>query len=219
MGTPGELVRCIAASLRIAQPTVVQYDRNLAAAGLRSKGGRGLSAARVTSKDAANLLIAIAGAPISGASVKETRKTWERYALLPAQSGFGPRSLEPGPGRFLSAQKGFPTLAHLKQGHKFVDALTTLIDSVRSGDFDEITEKKAEGRRSSAQVSFDAPFIQATILILPGNDPAISVNYRFGGIGEFSSGGDLFQRRSFGIQTLRAVAQITDYSKQRRKMR
>jgi len=43
MATPGELVRTVAEALGIAEATVVQYDRNLVAAGLRTKGGRGRS--------------------------------------------------------------------------------------------------------------------------------------------------------------------------------
>src|SRR5439155_17694246 len=68
MATPGQLVKCIAEALGIPEPTVVQYDRLLAENGLRSKGGRGTSAAKVTAVDAANLLIAIMGSPVAGAS-------------------------------------------------------------------------------------------------------------------------------------------------------
>src|SRR4051812_5015787 len=82
MGSPGELVRCVARVLKVSEATVVQYDRNLAEAGLRTKGGRGRSAARITSQDAANLLIVIAGAPITGATVKETLATWDKCSGL-----------------------------------------------------------------------------------------------------------------------------------------
>ena len=60
MATPGQLVQVMADILGIPKATVTQYDRVLAEKGLRSKGGRGTSAARVTSRDAANLLIALA---------------------------------------------------------------------------------------------------------------------------------------------------------------
>ena len=65
MATPGQLVKAMAATLGLSEATVGQYDRVLAENGLRSKGGRGLSAARVTAADAANLLIAIMASPIS----------------------------------------------------------------------------------------------------------------------------------------------------------
>src|SRR6516225_7202918 len=79
MATPGELVHAVAGALGISQATVVQYDRSLAAVGLRTKSGRGPSAAQVTSQDAANLLIAICGAPVSGAVIKEAGLACERY--------------------------------------------------------------------------------------------------------------------------------------------
>ena len=60
MATPGQLVQAMATALGISVATVTQYDRQLAENGLRSKGGRGVSAAAVTARDAANLLIAIA---------------------------------------------------------------------------------------------------------------------------------------------------------------
>src|SRR5258705_11448956 len=66
MATPGQLVKCIAEALGIPEPTVVQYDRLLSENGMRSKGGRGTSAAKVTAVDAANLLIAIMESPVAG---------------------------------------------------------------------------------------------------------------------------------------------------------
>ena len=59
--TPGELVRIVAEALDEPEPTVIQHDRNLFAAGLRTRGGRGLSAAQTTLRDAANLTIAVLG--------------------------------------------------------------------------------------------------------------------------------------------------------------
>jgi hypothetical protein len=42
VATPGKLVRAVADMLGAPEATVIQHDRNLVAAGLRSKGGRGL---------------------------------------------------------------------------------------------------------------------------------------------------------------------------------
>src|SRR4051812_9790994 len=82
MATPGQLVKCIAEALGIPAPTVVQYDRLLAENGLRSKGGRGNSAANVTPIDAANLLIAIMGSPVAGASIKPAIEVCKTYGKL-----------------------------------------------------------------------------------------------------------------------------------------
>lgn len=56
--TPGQLVRAMSIALDVPEETVVQHDRNLVVAGLRTKGGRGRSAAEVTPVDAARLLVA-----------------------------------------------------------------------------------------------------------------------------------------------------------------
>lgn len=58
MATPGELVKVIAEVLGVPEPTVVVHDRNLVIAGLRTKGGRGRSAASVTTADGTNVLFA-----------------------------------------------------------------------------------------------------------------------------------------------------------------
>lgn len=59
MTTPGQLVQGMATALGLPKETVTVFDRHLSEAGFRTKGGRGRSAARVTARDAANLLVAI----------------------------------------------------------------------------------------------------------------------------------------------------------------
>ena len=49
MASPGELVQLMADILGTSKASVVQYDRTLSEHGLRSRGGRGTSAARVNS--------------------------------------------------------------------------------------------------------------------------------------------------------------------------
>src|ERR1700730_13281650 len=61
MLTPGELVREVAAITGVPEATVAVHDRNLAVAGLRTRHGRGTSAAKMTARDAAHLLTAIMG--------------------------------------------------------------------------------------------------------------------------------------------------------------
>jgi hypothetical protein len=56
--TPGQLVRAVSIALDVPEETVVQHDRNLAVAGLRTKGGRGRSAPEVNLLDAARLFVA-----------------------------------------------------------------------------------------------------------------------------------------------------------------
>jgi hypothetical protein len=116
----------MATALGISVETVIQYDRQLAESGLRSKGGRGTSAARVTSRDAANLLMAIAASPLAGPTVKEAVRTCEVYGSLMAL-------------RRASRTDNFPkfgllTLASLPAGHSLRKALCVLIDSAAKGE-------------------------------------------------------------------------------------
>lgn len=81
MATPKELVAKVAELTGVPEGTVVQHDRNLSVAGLRTMGGRGRAAAQVTYQDAANLLIAVAGSR----NVKDSVKTVQEYAELKAR--------------------------------------------------------------------------------------------------------------------------------------
>ncbi|MGC8535507.1 MAG: hypothetical protein ACP5QR_08220 [Rhizomicrobium sp.] len=63
MASPSELVQALTDATGIPHATVVDIDRKLVASGLRTKGGRGLNAARMSTFDAARLLTAIIAAP------------------------------------------------------------------------------------------------------------------------------------------------------------
>lgn len=78
MASPMQLVESVASALGVDLSTVVTHDRNLVAAGLRTKGGRGPSAARMTAQDATNLLIAVAGAE----QVRESVRAVESFTGL-----------------------------------------------------------------------------------------------------------------------------------------
>jgi hypothetical protein len=123
MATPGQLVKAMAATLGLSEATVGQYDRVLAENGLRSKGGRGLSAARVTAADAANLLIAIMASPISGAAIKEAAHSCKLYGALTdrEKADRDQRCQE-------FRTKGLVKLADLPPRHSFRDALVSLIE-------------------------------------------------------------------------------------------
>jgi hypothetical protein len=84
MPYPRDLVRAVSKVLGLPEETVVQHDRQLAEHGYRTSGGRGRSAAKVTTDDAAKLLVAVLAAPVSGPIVRNTVATFEKYAFLPA---------------------------------------------------------------------------------------------------------------------------------------
>src|SRR5262249_14889642 len=105
-------------------------DRVLAEHGLRSKGGRGRSAAKVNSRDAANLLIAVIGSSMSGASTKDAARACKIYASLPIlRKASWPENF---------ATFGLPALANLPKTLSFVDALSTLINAAARGQHFEI---------------------------------------------------------------------------------
>ena len=123
MATPGEMVEMMAEVLNLSRTTVAQYDRVLAEKGMRSKSGRGTSAAKVTARDCTNLLIAILGS--FDASIKEADKTCFRYRNLPVLP------------RVSSAREfrryGLHCLGKLPALHTFGDAVEALIQESAEG--------------------------------------------------------------------------------------
>src|SRR5262245_2713259 len=115
MATPGKLVEVMAKALGVPAPTVVVHDRNLVMAGLRSKGGRGRSAAHVTERDAANLVTAL----LASAQVRDSVHTVKRYAKT--------RCVKKSSGADGFKRSGIKELMELKDDHSFLDALEALI--------------------------------------------------------------------------------------------
>jgi hypothetical protein len=190
MASPGELVQAVAEVLGVPEPTVIQHDRILAAAGLRTKGGRGLSAAHVTSDDAANLLISICGAPLFGASVAEAAATCKRYGFLKAyRSG--------KLANFSTVKEQFPTLGKLPSGHMFREAISALIDSLMADEFGP-----AGG---TVHVHFDGAIPRGGIDIKARRSAFLS--YRETADIHFDKK-DLSQDRMFSVETLSEIASV-----------
>lgn len=137
MASPGEMVRCVAQVLGIPEQTAVVHDRNLAEAGLRAKGGRGRSAAKMSPLDAANLLTALVGSSM----VKDAVQSVEAYAALPANGGeiatakdSHSVSIDGNPtGRWSLVGFPIPALQALPDNHTFRDALVALLTSSANG--------------------------------------------------------------------------------------
>jgi hypothetical protein len=68
--TPGQLVKAVSVALDVPEETVVQHDRNLVVAGLRTTGARGVNAPHVTHLDAARLFVAVLGSVRTKDSVR-----------------------------------------------------------------------------------------------------------------------------------------------------
>jgi hypothetical protein len=167
MATPGRLVQVMADTLGVSKATVTQYDRVLAENGLRSKSGRGTSAAQITSRDAVNLLIALAASPILDLSAKDAAASCEAYAslrrtvIVSGGNGWGLKLAE----NF--AKFGLPTLANLPKGHSFGEALSALIGAAGRGE----AFKLPGGKRyspSTFEIRFIGPRPMAEILVVDG---------------------------------------------------
>ena len=133
MASPGELVKVVAAATGEEETTVAQHDRNLVIAGLRTKSGRGLSAAKVTPKDAAHLFTAILGS----ARIKDSADTVRRYVQTQEHNAhwhqYYPDDLRGMGAANVWEQCGIPELTSLPLNHSFVDALTALITLAAEG--------------------------------------------------------------------------------------
>lgn len=195
MATPAQLVEAVSTATGVPLQTVVDIDRKLAKGNLRTIGGRGLSAARMTSLDAARLLTAILASPQANASVDAV----ERYAktrIDKARSGDMP-----------FADCGVAELGSLPARHSFVAGLSALIASVATGTLSELTNK---GENAAPSIEVFA-FTRATrgrirLADLPGGRTA---NVEYGAIGSArrqAFTGDLEQSRRITEQTLFAIA-------------
>ncbi len=121
VASPGEFVDAMADVLSLPRSTVVNIDRNLVIAGLRSKHGRGHAAAQVTFRDAAHLLTAV----LASAQVKDAVASVRRYRdtqpvpHLSSEGGFGPAPIA--------------ELAGLSAGHSVMEGIEALFAAAASG--------------------------------------------------------------------------------------
>jgi hypothetical protein len=134
MLTPGELVKEMAAATGTPQATVTVHDRFLAEAGLRSKHGRGPSgAAKMTPRDAANLLTAVLGS----LEVRDSVDAVKRFAATVGHRG----SRKQAPGGTIWTVPQIPEFEQLKSGHSVVDGLEALFAAAASGSFRAAIQK------------------------------------------------------------------------------
>jgi hypothetical protein len=175
---------------------------------LRTKWGRGRSAAAVTSQDAANLLIAIAASPLAGPTVKEAVRTCEAYGSL--------QVLQRASWIDKFPKLGLPTLATLPPSHSLRKALSVVIDGVGKGEIFQIPGR--EGPRTadfSFAVRFEGPEPWAEIVAdgsLGEGKPSQTARLVYTSASaakEFRKkrpkGPDLHQTRSISFATIRAL--------------
>jgi hypothetical protein len=127
--TPGQLVQAVAIALDVPEETVVQHDRNLVVAGLRTKGGRGRSAPQVTPLDAARLLVAT----LASFRTKDSVTTVKQFERAIFEEPDRPRHFllhgirvrdEPDPD---AAKRIDSSILNLPPTHNLIDALAAII--------------------------------------------------------------------------------------------
>lgn len=170
------MVKRVAEVLGAPEATVTVHDRNLAAAGLRTKGGRGKSAAKMSAPDVANLLLAVAGSSM----VKDTVQTVEDYATLPSRAGetsvqTDRTATHQGNAGQVWNLEGFPipALQKLNADHTFRDALVALIEAASDGSLassvENLPRKEVQGHTIPnlwrIEVILWGPYPQASVRI------------------------------------------------------
>jgi hypothetical protein len=206
MSTPGQLVEVMADVLGISKATVTQYDRALAENGLRSKSGRGTSAAKVTSRDAANLLIALGASSPSRSFAKEAAHVCARFASLIT---LGDQEAEPQGEKSNFHKLGLMTLASLPIEHSFRQAITALIESAANN---ELRDLPVDG----LLVRFLGPRPLAHILIGSRNPGALTVRLAYFEARKSKTkrssvswlAGDLVYESLVGLTTIRALGTL-----------
>jgi hypothetical protein len=203
MATPGQLVQVMAGVLGISQATITQYDRVLSENHLRSKSGRGNSAAHVTSRDAANLLIAVAASPLFGSSAKDSGRNCKVYGSMPVVAPRCKRNF---------SQLGLPILDRLPKEHSFGDALSALIDFV--GEQDGVgSHLRQHLSNTLIEIQLVGPDPSAQIVAeSSGSNPFAKLFYA-GAMKRRPRGapiifGDLRQTISVGPSTIRAIGSL-----------
>jgi hypothetical protein len=149
MPLPGQLIDAIAAAFAVPRPRVFATHRRLREKGLIVTGGRGLAAAKMTSRDAALIVTALAG----NKAINESHESIVR------------------PGRFISPRGKWnltflpvPELQALPPDHNFIDGLTALIDAGISG--------------SLEKAIIDCPFDAEVEVALRGPIPGATIELR-----------------------------------------
>jgi hypothetical protein len=154
MATPKQLVEVVATMFNVSDATVTVHDRNLSVAGLRTMAGRGRAAAQVTSRDAANLMVAVA----ASRNVKDSVYTVEQFGGLHSKRNWDSYLLNP------------PEMMGLGRDHTVVDAIAGLIESAISGTLEKCAEQTtgapADLRNSDELISIRVTFKGASHIAL-----------------------------------------------------
>lgn len=159
MASSGELIKVVAATLGLPEASVLVAFRNLRIAGLVSKSGRGNSAAKMTPKDAALLLLSVVGTTV----IKDSLIPISRHAKMRPWGGIWNLHFFP-----------VPELQSLDADHTFLDAVEALVIAAQSGslancygiEFAEFLNLATYSNPpTTIQISMQEPFVWSSIRI------------------------------------------------------
>jgi hypothetical protein len=208
MATPGQLMHALHAATGIPLPTIVDLDRKLVKAGLRTKRGRGLNAAQMTPRDAARLLTAL----LASGHANVAADAVNRYARTHCD-------------RERSSQDQFAAtdlneLKSLPASHGFVDALAALIAAASTGSWASLTAGGEDhlphievyaftrATRGRIRISGLPNGLTASVEYIPRTAPAEKRTHRAADAPTVHDVGDLEQSCRITERTLSAVATI-----------
>src|SRR5271169_6164245 len=163
--TPGQLVKAVSIALVVPEETVVQHDRNLVVAGLRTTGARGINAPPVTYRDAARLFVATLASIRTKDSVGAVRafeKT--KFSAPMSTADFVALYRERVPeilAREASTEKfADAAVMGLPPEHNFVDAIASLIRDASApvGDLQQYLQRFAP-----MHIDCELPWVRARI--------------------------------------------------------
>lgn len=159
--TPGQLVKAVSIALDVPEETVVQHDRNLVVAGLRTTGARGRNAPAVSTLDAARLFTAVLGSVRAKDSIATVRafeektfdpvqgltdeKLTEMAAWFKEQGNLeGERAALAILGEGTRNEFFDPAIHGLHEKHNFVEAIASLISAASvPADLDQYLQRFA----------------------------------------------------------------------------
>jgi len=225
MASPGELIDVVSDVLGVPKAMVVNYDRALAAEGLRTKSGRGTSAAAMTSSDAANILTAVAASSLA----KDAANCVKTYGALPARYGevsIAKDGQDPirdfnAPAIWNLSGVNLPSLQDLDDQHTFHDALAGFISASIDGSLHKAIAKISFFRKDVPVGPWDinvrvwGTFPQAMIRIHGINFDECH-SYSVMPVGQdldrwefpHADHGDLKQYREFSAKTILAIGDL-----------
>lgn len=226
MATPGQLIKTVASVLGLEEVHVASHYRHLREAGLVAKAGRGTSAAKMTARDAAHLLLSIIG----GNLAKDAAETVNNIGRLEAASFPSNEELYRdthndridvciGKGSWELGPINIPRLPHLPGNHSPVDAVAALIEEAAEGSL--VNAASSDPWPANVVLPWGNPCtpvilvqirwardnLWGTVIVKSPNHPALMLyyprnhDYR-------ANKYDLHIERSFGDHTLIAVGML-----------